>query len=73
MADMAGARPCRGSGSVNDQHRAGEVRIEDTSCRIIRLPVASMTAALDHLDRLGLCACWVAPYRRRCRCRRRSP
>jgi hypothetical protein len=30
-------------------------------------PVPSLTAVRDHLDRVGLCACWVAPPGRRCR------
>lgn len=35
--------------------------------RITRLPVRSLTAAQDHLDRRGLCACWIAPHSRHCK------
>lgn len=30
---------------------------------VTTLPVSSLLAALDHLDRFGLCACWVAGRR----------
>lgn len=38
--------------------------------RVTTLPVLSLTLALDHLDHLGLCACWTAPRRRHWRARR---
>jgi hypothetical protein len=30
-----------------------------------RDPLRGLAVALDHLDELGLCACWVAPRRHR--------
>lgn len=36
------------------------------------LPLPSLTVALDHLDDIGLCSCWIAPQYRRCRARRWS-
>jgi hypothetical protein len=50
-----------------DDQLAAEVGPEDN--RIVRLPVRSLTAALDYLDGIGLCACWTAPRRRRCKAR----
>lgn len=35
--------------------------------RVTTLPVPSLTAALDHLDAIDLCAFRVAPRGRRCR------
>ena len=35
--------------------------------KVTCLPVPSLTTALDHLDAVGLCCCWTAPYRRRCK------
>jgi hypothetical protein len=40
--------------------------------RVTRAPVPSLVATLDHLDAAGVCACWTAPRRRRCRARRWS-
>lgn len=54
-------------GDVDDQHRAGEVS-NGKSNRVACLPVWSLISALDHLDRLGLCAYWTAS--RGCRYRR---
>jgi hypothetical protein len=51
----------------DDQHRAGAVSSE--SSRVARLPVPFLAAALDRLDDLGLCACWVASHQGR-RCKR---
>ncbi|MGH3550510.1 MAG: hypothetical protein ACRDQU_20800 [Pseudonocardiaceae bacterium] len=62
-------RPGEGHrGDVDDQP-GGEVSAEGS--RITCLPVRSLSQALDHLDSLGLCCCWVAPRRRRCRAVRR--
>lgn len=38
-------------------HRQGApIEPEGSACRVVRLPVLSLTAALDHLDGRGLCA-----------------
>lgn len=63
-------RPGEDRGGIDDL-LAGGVGTED-SHRVIPLPVRSLTQALDHLDERGLCACWTAPYRRRCKARRWS-
>ncbi|MGB8200043.1 MAG: hypothetical protein WCF33_10165 [Pseudonocardiaceae bacterium] len=65
----ADRRPGEGHrGDIDDQSRAGEVSSSEGS-RITRLPVRSLVAALNNLDDLGLCCCWVAPHGRRCKAR----
>lgn len=39
----------------------------------VLLLVPSLVAALNHLDDVGLCSCWIAPLHRRCQARRWSP
>lgn len=59
-------RPGRNRDGVNDQ-AGSEVNGHDSRPAV--LPVPSLVSALDLLDELDLCACWVAPRRRRCKAR----
>ena len=62
--------PGRGPASERISHRQATDQRQGTAHGTVLLPVPSLTAALDHLDSAGLCACWIT--RRRC-LRRWSP
>jgi len=62
--------PGRGPASEGIGHHHGTGRDDGNAHGATLLPVPSLTAALDHLDGAGLCACWIT--RRRCP-RRGSP
>ena len=39
--------------------------VDDLDCQRHRRLTRGLAEALDHLDALGLCVCWVAPRRHR--------
>lgn len=69
MTRIRQRRPGRDRDGADDQPGGG---VDDQDNRIVRLPVSSLTAALNWLDGVGLCACWTAPRRRRCKATRWS-
>jgi hypothetical protein len=66
MARKAERRPAQGG--VPDESRGGVVPANVTDLaawRQWRRDAGALRQALDHLDALGLCACWVMPRQHR--------
>ncbi|MBV8542553.1 MAG: hypothetical protein JO268_18800 [Pseudonocardiales bacterium] len=72
---MTNPRPPEGGAgapeAVSTAARRSQGTPDTRHAAAVQLPVQSLVTALDLLDDLDLCYCWVAPRRRRCRAVRR--